>query len=107
MSEWIHIKEVLADMERVEDGGKRHIFSLSWVRSTDSKNGKRGSIKHVRLATKHTKPQRKRSNGTVPSWQFKAYDTIPIQDIQVDQLLTPKWTHLISYNGKLIRHYGE
>lgn len=93
-------------MEQVAEQGKRHMFSLSWVRSTDSANGQRGSIKHVRLASKYTKPQRKTSGDSGPSWQFKAYDTIPIQDIENDVLLTPKWTHIIEYNGQRVRHYG-
>lgn len=105
MSNWIHIKEVLADMERVMEDGKQHMFSLSWVRSRDSKNGKRGSIKHVRNASKYTKPQRKTAQPG-HGWQFKEHDTIPIQDIEADMLLTPKWTHIIEYNGKLVRHYG-
>jgi len=105
MNDWIHIKEVLADMEQVAEEGKRHVFSVSWVRSTDSKNGKRGSIKHVRAASKYTKPERKTAQQG-PSWQFKAHDTIPIQDIENDMLLTPKWTHITEYNGKQVKHYG-
>lgn len=102
---WIHISEVLADMETIMSGGRLHTFSLSWVRVRRGTGGARGSIKKVRVAAKYTKPNRKISGGG--QWKFKDHDTIPIQDIEKDQLLTPKYTHIIEYNGLKVQHYGE
>lgn len=104
MDNWIHIKEVLADMETVAQQGKPHTFSLAFVRARDGRGGPRGSIKRVPIASKYTKPQRKAS--AEPSWQFKDHDAIPIQDLKHDQLLTPKYTHIIEYNGQPVKHYG-
>jgi hypothetical protein len=107
MSDWMHIQEVLADMETVAGAGKRHMFSIAWVRVHDSKNGKRGSIKKVDIAMKYTRPGKKQSGSDGPAWQFKDHDAIPIVDVKTDQMLTPKFTHIIEYNGKRVRHYGS
>jgi hypothetical protein len=107
MDGWIHIKEVMADLEQVGEDGNLHTFSISFVRNNDSKHGPKGSIKHVARASKFTKPHRKIEQGLAPSWTFKEYNSIPIQDLEQDQLLTPKFTHIIEYNGQKVRHYGS
>lgn len=104
--EWIDIKEVLADMEKVMEDGKLHVFSISWVRSNNTSGGPRGSIKRVMRASKYTKPGRKTTKSGDLTWQFKTYNMIPIQDRDIDKLQTPKYTHIIEYNGKKVRHYG-
>jgi hypothetical protein len=108
MNEWIHISEVLADMETVAADGKLHTFSLAFVRDNDGLGGQRGSIKEVRIAAKFTKPDKKsaRNGKATPSWLFKQHDAIPIQDLEYDRLITPKYTHIIRYNGKPVKHYG-
>ena len=108
MKGWISISEVLTDMERTGESGGLYTFSISWVRHNKSSNGERGSIKHVAKAAKFTKPQRKhmKAAATANTYTFKAHNTIPIQDIDKDQLLTPKFTHIIQYNGKRVKHFG-
>ena len=102
---WIHIAEVLQEMETLLEGGKPKTFSLAFVRANNSKNGRRGSVKHVAMAAKYTKPGRKVGGGS--EWRFKDHDTIPIQDIANDQLLSPKYTHIIQFNNQKVRHYGD
>lgn len=106
MTEWIDISEVLAEMEKVGEGGQLAVFSISWVRVGNGMTGKRGGIKHVARAAKFTKPWRKPQNYSPTAWQFKKYNAIPIQDLDKHQLVTPKFTHIIEFNGKKVRHYG-
>lgn len=111
MVEWITIQEVLAEIERVAHGGQLVTFSLAFVRANNSKSGTRGSIKRVPRAAKYTKPGKKirkdqPNKPSTSSWQFKAHDALPIQDLDNDQLLTPKWTHIVEFNNKKVRHYG-
>ena len=107
MKGWINISEVLTDMERIGAGGRLHAFSIAWVRVGNSCNGKRGSVKRVQQAAKFTKPQKQHTNASPGNnYSFKAHNTIPIQDIKNDQLLTPKFTHIIEYNGKKVKHWG-
>ena len=110
MSEWIDILEVLAEMEKVSEDGHLFSFSISYVRNNTSGHGVRGSIKHVPNCAKYTKPNKKASvkyKKATSSWQFKAYNCIPIQDLDNNRLLTPKFTHIIEFNGKKVRHYGR
>jgi hypothetical protein len=112
--EWIHISEVLADMERVldEDTGRMAVFSIAWVRDNNGEGGPKGSIKRVAKASKHTRPymksstQSKRPQNDPGKWQFKSYNGIPIVDLKTNAMLTPKYTHIVEYNGMKVRHYG-
>lgn len=106
MENSIHISEVLADMETVAENGSLRTFSLAFVRDNDSTGGPRGSIKEVRLAAKFTKPYKRAKNGRPITWRFKDHDTIPIQDLETEQLITPKYTHILRYNGQPVKHYG-
>jgi hypothetical protein len=104
----IHISEVLADMETVAEDGKLYTFSLSFVRANKGGGGPRGSIKTVDIAAKFTRPHRRaKTSSDEPAWQFKHHDAIPIQDVRRNILITPKYTHIIEYNGKKVIHYGR
>lgn len=103
----IHIKEVLADMDRLTgEDSHLHIFSIEWVRHNNSSGGPRGSIKRVERASKYTKPAKRHQKRATGTWQFKQYNTIPIQDRDNDKLVTPKITHIIKYNDRKVIHYG-
>ena len=97
-------------MERTHNSdGSPHTFSISFVRVNDSDNGPRGSVKYVAKAAKYTKPgkkvaQPKRLNSR--PWQFKHHDAIPMQDLTTNQLITPKFTHILTYNEIKVKHYG-
>jgi len=98
----ITLSEVLTHIETFQE------FSIGWVRDSGSK---RGQIKRVERARKGTKKSDSSFSNipkarTEKKWQFKKYDMIPIQDINKNILLTPKWTHIIEFNGKKVRHYG-
>lgn len=104
--DWIQIHEVLQDMESVAEDGKLKTFSFAFVRAAKGRGGARGSIKQVRVAAKFTRPGRKSQGETTRDWRFKDHEVIPIQDLEEDQLLTPKYTHIIEYNGQPVKHYG-
>lgn len=114
MDTWIHISEVLADMERVlhEQTGTMVTFSIAWVRDNNGEGGPKGSIKRLSHASKHTRPSMKKQQGKrresnePGKWQMKSYNGIPIVDIQTNSFLTPKYTHIVEYNGMKVRHYG-
>lgn len=114
MERWIHISEVLADMERVidEETGTAAMFSIAWVRDNNGQGGPRGSIKRLTHARKHTRPQYaskskpRRPNNEPGKWQMKNYNGIPIVDVKTGAFLTPKYTHIVEYNGMKVRHYG-
>ncbi|MEM9836168.1 MAG: hypothetical protein AAF828_06685 [Bacteroidota bacterium] len=107
----IHISEVLATMEQLADEkGIRH-FSISFVRNRNGKGGKRGSIKHVKRAIKGTKKSmasiKSKSGGLPKAKRMKSFSGIPIRDLDSDQFLTPKFTHIVGFNGQKVIHYGR
>lgn len=110
MEQWISIEEVLADIERVADDGRLRTFSLSFVRANDSTNGVRGSIRHIERASKHTKPgmkqQQRKPSAMGNNWRFKDHQALPIQCLTTNQFLTPKWTHILTYNEQKVKHWG-
>ena len=108
MSEWISLQEVLADMERItSDEGSLYTFSLTYVRHRDGRNGPRGSLKHIKRGHKGVNAAKKGKDRSIRDYyRFKDHDQIPIQDLDAKELNTPKWTHLMEYNGMKVKHYG-
>lgn len=92
--------------QMVTEDGKPHVFSIAWVRNNNTSGGPRGSIKRINRASKYTDPAKRHQNRATGTWQFKQYNTIPIQDRDNDKLQTPKITHIIEYRGRKVRHYG-
>lgn len=108
----IHINEVLALIETVAEDGSQYTFSIDFVRDRKGRSGPKGSIKHIPLARKGVRTSRRnrKRKGSAPTpekWQFKKYGGIPIIDINTDELITPKFTHIIGFNGQKVRHYGK
>ena len=107
----IHISEVLAQMEIPAQGGKQNVFSVSFVRDNKTKSGDRGSIKKVNQAIKGPRPFISTSPKSIASggkkWLHKDKNTIPLIDMETGDPCTPKFTHLLTFNGKKIRHYGS
>lgn len=108
---WIHISEVFAAMEKGAEDGEPFIFSIAFVRDNRSKNGPRGSIKKVDRAIKGVQTSKGKKTGgskvTLDKWQFKSFQGIPIIDLSIDRTITPKFTHIIEFNGKKVRHFGK
>lgn len=102
MKNEITISEVLT---RIEYGIE---FSISWVRDSGKDRGKIKTVKRARKGTKKSdlKTTSKPSASTRSKWQFKKYNMIPIQDLESRNLLTPKFTHIIGFDGMKVRHYG-
>ena len=111
MAEAIHISQVLAQMEIQLSGGKQNVFPIAFVRDNKTKNGERGSIKKVNQAIKGARPLAATNTKSVPSsgkkWLHKDKNTIPLIDLETGNPCTPKFTHLLKFNGKQIRHYGS
>lgn len=108
MSNQINISEVFAIMEDPIIDGRQNVFSITFVRDNKNKKHARGSIKHVTRCTKGTRTSKKSSTPkTNKSWQFKRHHAIPLIDLDSNQPLTPKWTHLLKFNGKSVRYYGN
>lgn len=112
MAKEIHISEVLTQMEIPAKEGRQNVFSISFVRDNKSKSGERGSIKVVHQAVKGTRTSQKITNKSIPSttknkWLHKDKNTIPLLDIETGDPCTPKFTHLLTFNGMKIRHYGS
>lgn len=107
----IHINEVLALIETVAENGEQYTFSIDFVRGKKGRGGPKGSIKHIAQARKGVRSSRKKKKvgaaNTQSKWQFKKYGGIPIIDIETDELNTPKFTHIIGFNGLKVRHYGK
>lgn len=107
----IHISEVLSEMEKQFENGQGFMFSIAFVRDNKSKNGERGSIKHVAKAIKGTRTSKNRKGSAgVPvkkHRQFKSFNGIPMIDLDTGQQITPKFTHIIQFNGQKVRHYGR
>lgn len=109
--ETIHISEVLAEMEVMATSSGLNVFSFSFVRSQNGRGGKRGSIKVVKRAIKGTRPSEKstksKSGGLPKAKRMKSFGGIPIRDLDTEDFLTPKFTHIIGFNGKKVIHYGR
>lgn len=107
MTDWIDINEVLAEMDKIADDGRPVVFSLAWIRVTKGAGGGRGSICRVNKAMKYTKPYKRPKTMPQSTYKFIKYNAIPIRDLDINQLRTPKWTHIVEFNGKKVRHYGS
>lgn len=108
MSAEIHISEVFRNIEELFVDGRQNVFSLAFIRDNASKNGPRGSIKHVTRCAKGTRTSKaSKTTKTQQRWQFKMNNAIPLIDLDSGTPLTPKWTHLRMFNGKKIRFYGS
>lgn len=97
-------------MEKGAEDGEPFVFSIAFVRDNKSKNGQRGSIKRVEEAIKGvqtSKAKRSKTKGSTERWQFKSFQGIPIIDLSIDRTITPKFTHIIEFNGKKVRHFGK
>jgi hypothetical protein len=108
--EGIHISEVLAEMEMLADAGGLKPFSISFVRNNNSRGSKRGSIKVIERAIKGTKKSMKSAKsaagGLPKAKRMKSFGGIPIRDLSNDEFNTPKFTHIIGFNGQPVIHYG-
>lgn len=98
----ISISEVLLEIEKFKT------FSMAWMRASGKD---KGTVKFVEEAIKGTKTSDSKTRNlpktsTAKKWQFKKYNMIPILDKKANQMLTPKWTNIMRFNGKKVIHFG-
>ena len=110
----IHINEVLTEIEEAMIDGRQNVFSIGFVRDNDGRGGKKGSIKFVQRAVKGTRTSKAAPKIPVDqqkpvkkTWRYKDHNAIPLQDLDANRPCTPKFTHIITYNGLKVRHYGS
>lgn len=92
----VSIQQVLHDIEELTQ------FSIRFVRSTGRK---RGMIKTVQRARRGgTGSFKRKSESTGARGRHKDRGTIPITDIDAQQYLSVKVSHIIGFQGKQVRH---
>lgn len=99
----ISIQQVLAEIRDTSKEG--HTFLLRWVRSRESRNGKKGSIKTV----PHCQYGKKGGSRSISS-RAKAKSlhiekgTLPVYDAESGAYLTPLISHIIQFNQLKVIH---
>lgn len=101
----ISIQQVLAEIEDTETSGKT--FAIEFVRSSGKKRGtlcflgrcRKGGTKGYQYKS----PEERQANIKITGLHTDK-GTIPITDADDEIYLTPLISHLIKYNGMIIRH---
>ncbi len=100
----ISINEFLNEFNTPIVGDRVRDFSLKWIRSSDSKNGKKGTAKELKYCQKHGVKASKTASSNTPSKSTREKGVIYVKNLQTEKTVTVKISSIIAYNGIRIRH---
>ena len=86
-------------------GSQVNEFSLSFIRSNNSKNGERGSCKKVPRCQKYFKEAKATSGkGRGRSMPRMKGNILMVKDMDTEQILSVKLYTIVEFNGMKVRH---